>query len=818
MYLEAKINEQRYIDMNQIRITKAKEVMHEHVRKLFEIIPVLLHYNHPLIPGYTEGEVPHGIYNFKPNDEQVRFTQSLTLASGAFDQFIAQDESILALYCMGSTSSIGQSPKSDIDYWVCISRYLSSKRISLLEKKCAFISNMAKSRGAEINFFIVKDDKFFATNEDEVTDDDSCGSAQRMFLLDEFYRSSIYVAGKKLLWMIVPCAQEMNYKNYVKALVDNRIINRDDWLDFGNIGEIPSDEYYGSALWLMYKGIDSPFKAVLKIMLMEAYSAEYPHTSLLSMQIKDWFHRNDGYSLQLDSYYMVYQKISKYLLNRNDTARMNLIRLCFYQKVSDGLRHMTNPNAISSRRMIIRSLIDAWGWTKDDVEFIDNQVRWRLKEIAHVYRLIFNALMRSYHALLNFGIKNKISDKIRSVDISLLSRKLFVAFDTYPGKIKLYNLNLGTNVTENTMSLIEVCNSKFFKDGWYLYFCSMQPEEIIGKAPIISFSDLGSAIVTTYVNGVLTPHTKIFLRTNNPFVNDDKVKQLYNDLRTVFADKPRNVTNEDLLMPAKIQKLGIFVNFSNDPTATDDYQHVGHSATNVNVFTSGVRSKSMVGSILTVFSNSWHEIVCNHYEGEMAIFDFIHDVRNYLNMAEEKLPQWQLFNYSQHMRAFITTQMSDTFAKCLSMIASAQNDRYSLIINNDEYVVSVEDGNFDIALQTFVQAQEIILEESMSDVHSDAQHIPEVVLKNACFGFRQFFFAKREDGLYDLYEVDETKHTKAYYGFKGAITDMVYDINVYYSKSMNLDNGKNIRYKQYFNLPQFYTIDIVNDTIQPLII
>lgn len=813
MFSEVKIFEQRYLELNRTRIVRAMDAMSDNGRSLFDMVPVLLNYNHPLIPCYMEGNVPHGIYNFEPNEKQNNFLESLRSASGNFDGFTTKDESILALYCMGSTSSVGQGPRSDIDYWVCVSQYIGSERISILEKKCEFITQMALSRGVEINFFIVKDNKFKENNYD-VAGEDSCGSAQHMFLLDEFYRSAIYLAGKKLLWMIVPCEEEINYKGYIKELFARNIIDRNDWIDFGNFGQIPSDEYFGSALWLLYKGIDSPFKAVLKIMLMEAYSSEYPNTKLLSMQIKDWMQHNDGYSLKLDSYYMVYEKISKYLKSKNDKSRIDLIRLCFYQKLSDGIRRIVDPSAASYRRGVIRSLVEDWGWNENDLQFIDNQQRWRIVEISRVYNLLFTALMQSYRALLSFGSSNNISDSIKSVDISILSRKLYAAFDLYPGKIKVYNLNIGSNIAESQLTFVEVNSSTLFRDGWYMYTSSLLPEEIIGRKPVAYYPDLESLIVAGYFNGVLTVNTMVYIHSKNTAITQAKIISLVKDLNNVFFERKYKVTNKDLLLPAQTRKIGLFVNFSNDPTASSDYHHIGGAAKNVNIFTSGVKNISMVGSLLIVVINSWNEINCYSYEGNMAIFNFIHEMGHYFHRGDVELKDWHIYNYSQHMRAYISSQMQDVFSKCLQGISNQTQTNFELKINNENYVVSFDERFFDISLKVDSGDQD-----PLSDLYSEEQDdVPPLISKNSTYGCMQFFFAKRVDNYYDIYEVDEVKEVRVYKGYRGSISELIHSINLYYSKKLDISDDKKIKYKQYFNLPQFYEVDSVGNSISPLMV
>ncbi|XPE60849.1 class I adenylate cyclase [Shigella flexneri] len=43
----------------------------------------------------------------------------------------------------------------------------------------------------------------------------------------------------------------------------------------GGLSSLSAEEYFGASLWQLYKSIDSPYKAVIKTLLLEAYSWEY---------------------------------------------------------------------------------------------------------------------------------------------------------------------------------------------------------------------------------------------------------------------------------------------------------------------------------------------------------------------------------------------------------------------------------------------------------------------------------------------------------------------------------------------------------------
>ncbi|MEL7287036.1 MAG: adenylate cyclase, partial [Pseudomonadota bacterium] len=111
---------QRLDNLNQQRIDRALALMDSQSQQVFHLIPALLNYNHPVIPGYYDADVPYGVFGLELNELQQRFLDDTQLTIGQALK-TAEQPAILGLYTMGSTSSIGQSTSSDLDIWVCIS-------------------------------------------------------------------------------------------------------------------------------------------------------------------------------------------------------------------------------------------------------------------------------------------------------------------------------------------------------------------------------------------------------------------------------------------------------------------------------------------------------------------------------------------------------------------------------------------------------------------------------------------------------------------------------------------------------------------------
>ncbi|MDF5517822.1 adenylate cyclase, partial [Vibrio parahaemolyticus] len=150
---------QRLDNLNQQRVDRALALMDSQSQQVFHLIPAVLNYNHPVIPGYYDADVPFGVHGLELNSIQQQFIDDIQLAIGQPLKTV-EKPAILGLYTMGSTSSIGQSTSSDLDIWVCISPEMDCDERELLTNKCLLITDWAQSKGVEANFFLMDKERF----------------------------------------------------------------------------------------------------------------------------------------------------------------------------------------------------------------------------------------------------------------------------------------------------------------------------------------------------------------------------------------------------------------------------------------------------------------------------------------------------------------------------------------------------------------------------------------------------------------------------------------------------------------------------------
>ena len=260
LYLYIETLKQRLDAINQLRVDRALAAMGPAFQHVYSLLPTLLHYHHPLMPGYLEGNVPHGVCFFTPDEQQQQLLHTVTgKAAADLTPAAGGERPITAIYSMGSTSSVGQNSASDLDIWVCHHSWLDNEERLALQRKCTLLQKWCVSMGVEVSFFLI-DENRFRHNESGSLGGEDCGSTQHILLLDEFYRTAVRMAGKRILWNMVPNEEEHHYDDYVMSLYSQGVLTPNEWLDLGGLGTLSAEEYFAPACGSSIKVSTPPIK------------------------------------------------------------------------------------------------------------------------------------------------------------------------------------------------------------------------------------------------------------------------------------------------------------------------------------------------------------------------------------------------------------------------------------------------------------------------------------------------------------------------------------------------------------------------------
>jgi adenylate cyclase class 1 len=302
-----------------------------------------------------------------------------------------------ALFLMGSVGTIAHSRSSDIDVWVSHGQRIAPDQRQLLREKAEAITRYAGATlGLEIHFFLMRAEEFRAGERKALSAEDF-GSTQHFLLLDEFYRSAILLAGKHPLWWFI-ATEVSDYDSAKQQLL------REETLDFGNVHSISPGEYVGAGIWQLFKAISSPHKSLIKLLLIEIYSRQHPDNQPISQQIKSAVHQ-DGAGVIHDPYQLIHERLERYLLERGQDTRLELLRRALYFKTE--VKLILLPKAAKWREQTLRNMTESWGWTHDHLRNLDMRNLWKVRRAREEHQSLVRELTGSYRFLQEFARDNE---------------------------------------------------------------------------------------------------------------------------------------------------------------------------------------------------------------------------------------------------------------------------------------------------------------------------------------------------------------------------------------------------------------------------
>ncbi len=806
---EASLRYERYIAFNEERLSAAKEVMDRRTRNIFEQVPVILHYNDPHIPGFRQKNIPYGIDGFKPNAYQSAWLSRLGVdptkpSSGK--------HSIKALYCMGSTASIGQGKASDLDLWVCVGSDLSDDETATLRDKCSFITSYAASLGVEVNLFITPEDRFTRGMSGEM-DTEDCGSAQSLFLLDEFYRSSLRICGRCIIWYLISPDEELkDYRKAVEALQQSGFGHADLWFDFGSITKSSPSEYFGSGLWLLYKGIDSPFKAVLKSLLMEAYAANYPSVELVSLQFKRQLFKNIRSGLGVDAYFLMYRNVAIYLKAIADFERLELVRRCFYLKISNALEGMPECKQKQVRIRLLRRLCMLWKWNFRSQDARDILKKRSVEDVLKTEQQLFDSFMKSYKALLGFSVSHGIEYAITSDDAGVLSRKLYAAYDCYAGKILHLSRSLLGSITQKKLYFIYTGDNRLCFKGWHVY-ASADPFALLETGEIYSCKTLTEAVVWCVYNGICDHETRIICKGPENSSLQAKVNRLVDQLLDFFEKADLNVVQQDLSRTRRLRECLALINFEQDETADATISVGAAEGTSLSC---GHDKRCLIGSVAAITVNSWGEVNCHHFangaQGVVELMTYVMRQNAKDEIDSSLVKRTTFYSCSINCGELIRYDLEELLRE-LAWCALDSDSSYSFEVGTETYTAKNSGSRgISITRHSPFGTVDITVLTRYGMRPEYALQVPMAVESSASIGITQYFFAPlREKGHWDIYVADEQNKVMVYRDYIGSRSELVNAVNRFVTRQTE----DHTNYAENFNLPQYFVLSHDFRSIHP---
>ncbi|MFH0344914.1 MAG: class I adenylate cyclase [Chromatiales bacterium] len=602
--------EGRFLAINRARLLRIRELLSPEQSRFVDTLPVLFHLNDPALPGFVSKQTPAGIREYTPTWIELDIAEQMTGADHIRPVFMGSLD-IVGIYLLGSTGTIAHSMHSDFDIWICHAPDLDEPRVEQLRRKAESISRWAKQLGLEAHFFVFSPDRFRGGERPQLSTDSS-GSTQRYLLLDEFYRSAVIAAGLSPVWWLTPLDEQGDYAQCIERIYLQSPERRGQYVDFGSVAQIPAAEFSGATLWQLYKSLTSPYKSILKLLLLEAYVSSYPSYDLLSLRYKRAVCAGMIDLDSLDPYLFMYRRVEEYLMERQDWQRLEVARRCMCLKVADAWSPRIGGGG---RRRCLETLFSAWGWDGDQVSRLCDRDNVSLDTIYGERRELFKALATSFTVLAEFARPYAGDAGIARRDLAVLSKRFHGAYDRTANKLDIFNRGTDADLRERHICLHAGAGENTRE--WALFRGA--PAASADATSIKTTSGLVEILAWSHFNGIMDAETEISVVAPDPQSALRRVDAIRQILGKYFSITDCHGDEEgDARENPRVTRAVFFL----EPGRASAHERPGD-----------LERLKIHGpeSVDLVFTTSWGELYCHHYVDEQrqgkALFD---SLREYL--------------------------------------------------------------------------------------------------------------------------------------------------------------------------------------------
>lgn len=656
----------RFLAVSDERLARTRLGMNDRQQLVLDTLAALFHYNHPGLPGYISHKTPGQISQFELNNRTKLAIKRLS-RSFNFSEPRQAEPDIYAIYIMGSVGTIAHGSASDLDVWVCYRPGLDAAAVRLLTHKGERISIWAQTQGVEVHCFPMDCDAF-KSGQTEALDEESSGSSQHYLLLDEFYRTAIWLGGRIPLWWFVPPEREQDYDHCAEILLRKQFIRPKEVLDFGSSAHIPPGEFVGAGIWHLYKGIDTPYKSVLKLLLLEAYASRYPEGQPLSVDFKRKVYAGEMEIDKLDAYICLYQHLQDYLAQRKETKRLELVRRALYFKVHCPLTR--KQGSLSWQWRTLKNLVQQWAWDKPQLTRLDGRKQWKAGQVKLEKQNLVHELISSYRFITQFANKQKAHNRIDKQELTTLGHKLRAAFDRKPGKIELINPAISNNMSE-AMLMLRHRPDRPANERWSVYALPHRTSPAARNLLLKQASQLNEILCWSLANNVLDPQTELLIEGSH--VNNKTLRQYISAVLSCFTfplDKPKH---NAFLAQSKVSHIMVYANLT-APTSTHDLANLPNR--DQDAFCFGDSKRNLIYSLDIIYTTSWNEIFCLTFQDQPLqrfVQQYWHLCRS---QAKDDLPEIAVHCSRSHISSLITSRLEEFFANLNQAITNTL-DRYN---------------------------------------------------------------------------------------------------------------------------------------------
>ncbi|VAW89656.1 Adenylate cyclase, partial [hydrothermal vent metagenome] len=505
-----------------------------------------------------------------------------------------------------------------------------------------------------------------------------------------------------------------------------------------------------------------PYKAVLKLMLMETYASEYPNVRLLCTQFKQEIHDGEIDMVSLDPYIMLYKKLANYLDGPEQLEKLELVRRCFYFKVNEQLGKSVDEKYMTWQREVMEELTVSWGWTQAYMAVLDTRAGWKINRVIDERHSLVGALMQGYQFLSKFARKHVQMSMISQRDLHILGRKLYAAFERKAGKVDIINRGVSDDVVESHLTFYRVGSD----GGWMLFRGNVGSEEMRDHKPLKRAHSVVELAAWCFFNQLADDRTVVVLQGKEMHINMNEIRSINRVFDNLFpGGKLLSSSMEDLTDTPRMIRAALLVNVADEimDVHVRDGKHMTSNRTDALSY--GGVCNNLINSFDFVFQTSWQEVLTFRYTGPKGVLDCLRAYFQWTPRSRNIQPPEVKIQCDVSGRAMViqkrVEELFEDVTNCFYSGSNPETVRYLFCIGRIYYLLQIE--NDALAYTQHDMFSDVLNKLSESSENFTTVAVDRYALKNTLMpmvfrlnkeGVIQVFY-QVDGNAVDVYVVDE---------------------------------------------------------------
>ncbi|EGL54117.1 MULTISPECIES: class I adenylate cyclase [Methylophaga] len=322
---------------------------------IFQLLPLFLHINAKLLPGYISDDVPAGLLDYRPSQDTINKAQQLNRSFSHRVRALRRYP-LRGLYLINPHHHYSYSDKTEFELWVLCSDLVDIEQRHQLQLKLDAITAWCEENGLLLKTQLL--------TEKALADNNALSEWQK----EQFYTQGIVLAGAEPYWWLISHEEATEHQAIVDEFKTQAKFKQYNLVDFGPVNAVDQNALFETT-YAVGKCVLIDGHVSLDLLYQPLLLETVTSFPLLSSVLKHAIYQGESRFSALENQALKLSIIESYA----EESLINIAREVFYKESQEALSVQLKQAQHPWRREFVKQLTTLWGWSETQLQTLDNR-------------------------------------------------------------------------------------------------------------------------------------------------------------------------------------------------------------------------------------------------------------------------------------------------------------------------------------------------------------------------------------------------------------------------------------------------------------